>query len=260
MAISYVASYYVANYSNLANQIGSSVECFAFDSIASTNDYLSALAFSDTTQICIASEQTQGKGQYDRAWLSQKDASVLLSIRYVFRADLSLNGLSLVIGLAIVNALEELGIKQIKLKWPNDVFFDNKKLAGILIENTVQGEYQSVVIGLGLNYDLNQKFECQSPWIDLASIIPKLPAIENLAALLINHILKNCQLFESHDLSYFIQSWKQVDYLKNTRVKLDINNQTFAGIVRGINSQGMLMVEVNGQLIEVCSSKQIRLI
>jgi BirA family biotin operon repressor/biotin-[acetyl-CoA-carboxylase] ligase len=250
----------MANYSNLVDQIDTQVECFTFDSIASTNDYLSALDFSSTTQICIASEQTQGKGQYDRSWLSQKDASILLSIRYVFKADLALNGLSLVIGLAIVDALEELGIKQAKLKWPNDLFIDHKKLAGILIENTLQGQYQSVVIGLGLNYNLSQNFECQSPWIDLAGIIPKLPPIENLSALFINYILKNCKLFASHGLSHFLQSWRQVDYLKNMRVELDLHNQTFMGIVKGINTQGMLMVEVNGQLIEVCSSKQIRLI
>lgn len=260
MAFFNVAGYYVANYSNLVDQIDAQVECFAFDSITSTNDYLSALDFSSTTQICIASEQTKGKGQYERIWLSQKDASILLSIRYVFKADLALNGLSLAVGLAVVDALEELGIKQAKLKWPNDIFFDHKKLSGILIENTLQGQYQSVVIGLGLNYDLSQNFECQSPWIDLASIVPKLPPIENLAALIINHILKNCQLFASHGFSHFLRSWQQVDYLKNTRVELDLHHQTFMGVVRGINSQGMLMVEVNGQLIEVCSSKQIRLI
>ena len=250
----------MANYSNLAAQITPEVECFAFDTIASTNDYLSALDFSKTTQICITSEQTQGKGQYERSWLSQKDASVLLSIRHVFSVDLSLNGLSLVIGLGVVSALRTLGISQAKLKWPNDVFIDQKKLAGILIENTLQGQYQSVVIGLGLNYDLRQNFECNTPWIDLASIIQRPPAIEDLAALLINHILKNCQLFATHGLAYFLASWQPVDYLKDKRIELDINNQKLIGVVKGINSQGMLMVEVNGQLIEVCSSKQIQLI
>ena len=250
----------MANYSNLAAQITPTVECFAFDTIASTNDYLSALDFSKTTQICITSEQTQGKGQYERSWLSQKDASVLLSIRHVFSVDLSLNGLSLVIGLGVVSALRTLGISQAKLKWPNDVFIDQKKLAGILIENTLQGQYQSVVIGLGLNYDLQQDFECDTPWIDLASIIQRPPAIEDLAALLINHILKNCQLFATHGLAYFLASWQSVDYLKDKRIELDINNQKLIGVVKGINSQGMLMVEVNGQLIEVCSSKQIQLI
>ena len=250
----------MANYSHLVDQISAPVECFVFDSIASTNDYLSALAFSKTTQICIANEQTQGKGQYDRTWLSQKDNSILLSVRHVFAAELSLNGLSLVIGLAIINTLEEFGVNQAKLKWPNDVLINDQKLAGILIENTLQGRYQSVVIGLGLNYDLRQNFECHSPWIDLTSIIQNPPAIEDLAALLINNILKNCQLFEMHGLSHFLQSWQQVDYLQNRQIELDLNGQLFIGAVQGVNTQGMLMVAVNGQLIEVCSSKQIRLI
>ena len=260
MAFIDVADYHMANYSHLVDQISASVECFVFDSIASTNDYLSALAFSKTTQICIANEQTQGKGQYDRTWLSQKDNSILLSVRHVFAADFSLNGLSLVIGLSIIDTLEAFGINQAKLKWPNDVLINDQKLAGILIENILQGRYQSVVIGLGLNYDLRQNFECHSPWVDLKSIMQNPPAIDDLAALLINNLLKNCQLFELHGLSHFLQSWQQVDYLKNRQVELDFNNQLFVGIVKGINAQGMLMVAVNDQLIEVCSSKQIRLI
>ena len=250
----------MANYSHLVDQISTPVECFVFDSIASTNEYLSALAFSKTTQICIAHEQTQGKGQYDRTWLSQKDSSVLLSIRYVFTADLSLNGLSLVIGLAIISTLEAFGINQAMLKWPNDVLIDDQKLAGILIENTLQGQHQSVVIGLGLNYDLGQNFECHSPWVDLTSIMQNPPAIEDLTVLLINNLVKNCQLFELHGLSHFVALWQKVDYLKNRQVELDLNHQLLMGVIKGVNAQGMLMVAVNGQLIEVFSSKQIHLI
>ncbi len=250
----------MVDYSNLEDKINSPVEYFVFDSIASTNDYLSALAFSQTTQVCIAREQTQGKGQYDRVWLSQKDANVLLSIRHVFNSNTALNGLSLVIGLAVINALEGFGIADIKLKWPNDVYFERKKLAGILIENSAQGQYQSVVIGLGLNYDLAQTFKCDSPWIDLSSMTKSLPTIEELSAALINSILKYCQLFESQGLAYFMKSWQQADYLINAKVELDANNQKTIGIVRGINQQGALMIETDGQVIAAYSSKQIRLI
>ncbi len=250
----------MADYSNLEGQIDTPVECFVFNSIDSTNDYLSGLAFSRTTQVCVAREQTQGRGQYDRAWLSQKDANILLSIRYVFDADVMLNGLSLVVGLAVVNTLKEFGISGIKLKWPNDVFFEDKKLAGILIENSLQGRYQSVVIGLGLNYNLGQAFECDSPWIDLSRIMQNLPSMEALNATLINNILKYCQIFSTQGFGYFLKSWEAVDYLLGKQVEINANNQKTTGIVTGVSQNGALMIKVGGQVVEAYSSKQIHLI
>jgi BirA family transcriptional regulator, biotin operon repressor / biotin---[acetyl-CoA-carboxylase] ligase len=250
----------MADDSNLTSRINSPVECHVFDSVNSTNDYLSSLVFSEATQICIAREQTQGKGQYDRAWISQKDASVLFSIRYVFDSSTTLNGLSLVIGLAVIQTLKEFGVTDAKLKWPNDVLIDDKKLAGILIENSVQGDCQSVVIGLGLNYDLTQTFECDSPWIDLSSIMQSMPTIENLSSALINGILEYCQLFSVHQLSYFLKFWEGADYLLSKQVELDVNDCKIIGIVIGVSQHGALKIEADGQVFEAYSSKQIRLI
>jgi len=250
----------MADYSNLKTQIDLPVECFVFDSIASTNDHFSTLEFSKKTQICITREQTQGKGQYDRVWLSQKDSNILFSIRRVFNVNVDLNGLSLVVGLAVVSALKTFDIQGLKLKWPNDVFFNAKKLAGILIENTVQGQNQSVIIGLGLNYNLGKNFKCHSPWVDLANITQDLPTMNVVAAKLINQILEYCQLFELHGLSYFMKSWQQVDYLINTKAEIEVDNQKKIGIIRGINQHGALALEVDGQLVAAYSSKQIRLI
>ncbi len=250
----------MVDYSHLESNIDSPVECFVFDSIASTNNYLSSLKFSKTTQICIAREQTQGKGQYDRAWLSQKDTSILLSIRYMFDANIALNGLSLVMGLGVIRALEGFGVVDAKLKWPNDVYIKDKKLAGILIENSAQGKYQSVVIGLGLNYQLGQTFECDSPWIDLSNISQDMPAIEDLSAALINSMLKYCQLFAAQGWLYFSNSWKESDYLLGKQVELDANNQKIIGTVCGVNQQGALLIKTSDQVVEAYSSKQIRLI
>jgi len=250
----------MADYSNLEGQIDSPVECFVFDSIPSTNDYLSSLTFSKTTQVCVTREQTQGKGQYDRTWISQKDTNVLFSIRHVFDTSVSLNGLSLVIGLAVVNTLEEFGLANVKLKWPNDVFFNEKKMAGILIENSVQGKSQSVVIGLGLNYKLNQAFECNTPWVDLASVLQQLPSIEDLSAVLINTILKYCQLFAAQGLTYFLKSWQAVDYLAGKGAEVDVDNQTLQGVIMGVSQQGALMIKTDSKVVEAYSSNQIRLI
>ncbi len=249
----------MVDYSTL--KLTDDIECFVLDSIASTNNYLTELPFSKDIKVCIAREQTAGKGQYQRAWLSKKDSSVLLSLRYPFSTDVNLNGLSLVAGLSVIDVLSNnYNVEGLKLKWPNDVFFNNKKLAGILIENSVQNNTQSVVIGLGLNYKLGDDFECETPWVDLLKITSKLPNLVELQEKLINNLLRHCRRFEQRGFDDFQTQWAKHDYLFGKQLELNYQGKKTLGIASGINTQGALMIDVAGATIEAYSSEQIRLI
>ena len=231
------------------------------ESTASTNDYLTTLPFSKDIKVCIAREQTAGKGQYQRVWLSKKDSSVLLSLRYPFSTKVALNGLSLVMGLSVIDVLERVyHLDHLKLKWPNDVYFKDQKLAGILIENSVQNDQQSVVIGLGLNHQLGTDFECDTPWTDLSNICSTLPNLVDLHEKLINNFLKSCQRFEQHGFSAFQAQWHQHDYLLGKRLELNYQDKKTIGTANGVNAHGALIIKSNNTLIEAYSSEQIRLI
>ena len=126
-------------YSPLIKLLPDDLECHFFDTISSTNLFLKNSTTSKKNQLCVAREQTQGKGQHGRQWLSQKDGSILFSIRKNFTPDTNLNGFSLVVGLAIIKVLEEeCLVEGFKIKWPNDIYFKSKKIAGILLENQIQ--------------------------------------------------------------------------------------------------------------------------
>ena len=106
---------------------------------------------------CIVTElQTKGRGRQGRVWYSGIAGALTFSVLWRFKNGIAaLSGLSLAVGLAVTKAFEELGINDIKLKWPNDIQHNGRKLAGILIE--VQGEIlgqSNAVIGIGLNYRL----------------------------------------------------------------------------------------------------------
>lgn len=259
MVVISVTRYVMAHYSDLASYLSNDIECFAFDSIPNTNDYLAQLAFCTKTQVCITSEQTCGKGQYDRKWLSQKDTSIILSIRHVFPSNTSLSGLSLVAGLALVDVLEQYGISDLQLKWPNDVYFEDRKLAGILIENSLQGDYQSVIIGLGLNVDFNQNFQCETPWIDLKQITSTPINKLNLSKNLINKILTYFDIFKSNGFDEFYAKWAKVDYLLGKQVKHTNKAQLFSGTCLGVNRQGVLLVETQYGIKPIYSSEFLRL-
>ena len=161
----------MVHYSSLVELLPKDLECHFFDSIDSTNLFLANRPFTNRVELCVTREQTQGKGQFERHWESQKDSSILFSIRRNFPQECNLSGLSLVVGLAIVKALEqECLVEGLKIKWPNDIYFENEKLAGILLESQVQSSNQSVVIGVGINYSIDHDMMFEIPWTDLAKI------------------------------------------------------------------------------------------
>ncbi len=247
------------NYSDLNRQLDGDTDCHIFDSIPSTNDYLLSLEFSPRVQICIASEQTQGKGQHNRAWLSNKDSSVLLSVRRVFPIDVNLSGLSLVIGLAILEVLEDYGASGLQLKWPNDVYYQDQKLAGILIKNTVRSQFQSTVIGIGLN--INVDIDCQTPWTDLHAISTHKDINKfDLTKDLINKVLQFCQVFEAKGFMYFSQQGANVDYLQGRGVRYSDKKQTFSGICCGVSDKGVLLVKTKDSIRQIYSSEFLRLL
>ena len=120
---------------------------YLVDEIPSTNTYFKEkqLEYSDRS-VLIAKKQTQGRGRYQRVWESNDD--VIFSL--LFKEN---NLYQIITPLAIISALKDFNIN-CKIKWPNDIYLDNKKLCGILIEDTFNNNFLSSVVGIGLNkYD-----------------------------------------------------------------------------------------------------------
>ena len=248
-------------YSYLVSLLPKDVVCHYFDSIESTNQFLSNRPFSNNTELCVARQQTQGKGQYGRTWQSQKDGSILFSIRRSFSQECNLNGLSLVVGLAIIKALEgELSVSGMTIKWPNDIYYDNKKLAGILLENQTYPSNQLVVIGVGVNYALNEDMVCETPWIDLTELAKKLPSISNLTASIINHTLALTERFELKGFADFQMDWERYDMLKGKQISFEREGASITAEVLGISSKGALKIIAQNKVEELYSSRNINYI
>ena len=217
-----------------------------FDAIPSTNDYLMQIAASKTHRIhvCFAEKQISGKGRLGRPWISPYARNIYLSILWHFDKDLSqLSGLSLAIALTIIDALKAYGIeKNIGLKWPNDVLYQQKKLAGVLIEASGETHSHSstVVIGVGLNVDMplsmTQYIDC--PYIDIATLTAERPSRNKLASLLLQHIFSNLTLFQTEGFSPFLSRWSAVDITANQPVTLLTPAGNISGIGHGIDAQG----------------------
>jgi len=215
--------------------------------VSSTNDVLrDKLESLDQDSVCVAEAQTHGRGRRGKKWVSPFGASVCLSMLWRFyKGYQSLEGLSLLIGMAVNQALKEVGIKDCKLKWPNDIYHNHKKLAGILIEVEGQAtELTQAVIGIGVNFKLpNDIPDIDQAFTDVSSIL-NVELDRNLfVAKLLEQIWKMIPIFNTHGLKPFIQLWQSADLYHNKPVSLLLGKGVVYGIYRGINERGALLLQ-----------------
>jgi BirA family transcriptional regulator, biotin operon repressor / biotin---[acetyl-CoA-carboxylase] ligase len=220
--------------------------------IDSTNQYIKERQ-TDLTNgfICLAEAQTAGRGRLGRRWVSPYGASMYLSMLWTFTSGYhAIGGLSLAIGVAIVNALQNVGLTDAKLKWPNDIYVNGKKLAGVLIEVEGQiGEACHCIIGIGINVKLPESTTgIDQPFTDINTAIGRQIDRNQFAAVLIEALLDTLKRFEAKGLSPFVEQWKAVDVYANQIINLTIGQNITTGIARGINESGALMVETKAGL------------
>lgn len=236
-----------------------------YPALASTNGHLMALAQHGqaTGRVCLAEYQSAGKGRRGRSWVSPFGHNIYLSVLWRYQnGPGALAGLSLALGVAVARALSQAGVTEVGLKWPNDIYWRGHKLAGILIE--VSGESSGpchAVIGLGLNLYLpkSQAEPIEQAWVDLRQIMGEavLRQRNRLVALLLNQMLPVIADFERQTLQNFIDDWRNLDCMQGKEVNVFVGEQVFAGVVRGIDPQGLLLLEDDAGKLRAFASGEV---
>jgi len=221
--------------------------------LASTNSYLLAKAREGlhSGHVVTVEWQTAGRGRRGRPWVSPFGSNIYTSILWQFPGGArELSGLSIAVGVAIVRALEAYGIHQLQLKWPNDILWHNKKLAGVLVETFIDdlGVCHSIIgIGLNINLPKSAAGSIDQPWIDIKGIINHRPGRNRLLGLLLNELLLALPEFERTGLSAFLPEWQALDMLYGQEVTVEIMGKQETGIAQGIDNQGGLILKTNDQ-------------
>ncbi len=230
-------------------------EIVIHDNVDSTSNWLMARARTGMpgTTVCLAERQDAGRGRHGRRWVSPFGANIYLSILWRFPlAPVQLIGLSLACGVAVARALERIGVPAPALKWPNDVLWQGRKLAGLLLE--VGGEATGpsyVVAGVGVNTRISPRdgVQIDQPWVDLAAVPGVPPACRNrLVALLISELMDALELYGARGLEPFVADWSSYDCLEGEAVTLDTGGSQIRGDYRGITEQGAIRLQVDGEL------------
>jgi BirA family biotin operon repressor/biotin-[acetyl-CoA-carboxylase] ligase len=220
--------------------------------IDSTNAALRAeAAHLASGSLLLAEAQTAGRGRRGRTWASPFAAGFLGSLFWRFERGLAdLGGLSLAVGITLAEAWRAHGL-DVRVKWPNDLWIDGSKLAGLLIE--AGGEFHGpshVVVGLGLNIALPAGLQSalDQPVTDLAAHLP-MPMSRNMAvAICIDALFAALDEFSRAGFAPFVPRWAAVDALADRPVTVHEATTTWVGIARGIDDRGRLQVDTDGRL------------
>ncbi len=219
-----------------------------FQLIGSTNQYAISKAQSrQKGYVCTAEQQTAGRGRRGKPWISPYGGNLYFSLVWEFAGGASsLEGLSLAVGVALVNALEEVGVSGAELKWPNDILFDGRKLAGVLLEmvGDAQGPCQ-VVIGVGVNVRMPEHAAkaIDQSWVDIAAICPQLPSRNNLLSVILNRIVEMLILFEKEGFAGYQQRWQELDAYAGREVAITLGQEIVLGKALGVDVSGAIRLE-----------------
>ena len=218
--------------------------------IDSTNQYLlDRIGELSSGDACVAEYQQAGRGRRGRKWFSPFGSNLYLSMYWKLdQGPAAAMGLSLVIGIVMAEVLQRLGAEDVRVKWPNDLYLKDRKLAGILVELTGKtGDAAQLVIGAGINLKMREPEAdtINQGWINLQEAGVNIDRNE-LTAMLLKELRAALLHFEKEGLAPFISRWRGLDNFLDRPVKLLIGVQEIHGIERGIDQQGALLLEQDG--------------
>lgn len=231
----------------------------------STNTYLLARAAQDwpSGAVCLAEQQQAGRGRLGRPWLTPSGAGLALSLLWRFALPGSaLSGLSLTAGIATARVLRQLGVTEVGLKWPNDVWWRGRKLGGILLESGGGPGDFFVVAGVGLNVALPSASAAaiDQPWVDLREILGMERIARNcLASLLISELIETFARFQRNGFADLAAEWAVFDAVRDQKVRLTLPNASWVGVARGVDAAGALLLETDDGRLRPCLGGEISL-
>lgn len=211
---------------------------------------------------CAAELQTQGRGRRGRPWINAFGEGLALSMSWSFaETPKDLSALSLAVGVGVARAARRFGAQHVGLKWPNDIWFRDKKIGGILIEmRSEAGGPAFVVIGVGMNLDPSPEAlrVIQSTGVSAAGLVQACavkPSRNALAGAIIDELLGVLRKFAARGFAPFRDEWLGLDALRHRPVNVLLGAEKLSGTAAGIDEDGGLLLDIGGTLRKFVSGE-----
>ncbi len=235
------------------------------DAIDSTNEFLKGLSSNQTVEnftVVTAENQTKGRGQMGADWVSEPSKNLIMSvlIKDFFFDKNQIFNINVLTALSVIEGLRCFNIPELSIKWPNDILSYNKKIGGILIENSFKEDGNIVsIVGLGLN--VNQiDFEQLPKASSLALICNAIFNKEDILLEIVEKLKYKCQLWDENK-ELFLLEYSNLLFKKGVPMPFTgQNQQNFMGIIQGISSIGKLQILLEDDSIPEFEIKEIQML
>lgn len=236
------------------------------DAIDSTNHFLKALSAQESCEnfTVVSTEfQTEGKGQRGSGWASESGKNLTFSILYNQKVEgiASLFTLNIIVALSVVEALKTISNLNFVIKWPNDILAENKKIGGILIENTFKNssEVQSI-IGIGLNVNQSQ-FENLPQASSLYLLENQLFNREMLLISIVNQLKFNLNQLPITGETHFWNAYHQILFKKGIVSTFEsVSGNRFVGKIQEVTHEGKLAVLLEDDAVQLFDVKEVKML
>ena len=201
-------------------------------------------------EVLLAEAQTSGRGRRGREWISPFGRNLALSMGVrIDRPLREIGAVGLSVGVAVAGALSALGVKDAKLKWPNDIVLDQRKLCGILIELPAAKEPACVVIGIGINFG---GLSVLAPLVDqaVADVTEHVPTASRnrLAGMVIDAVYNMCKQFEKYGFARIKPQYDALHRYQGEDVRVIVGTEEITGTVAGVDSDGALQLRTGSDV------------
>jgi len=211
-------------------------------------------------EVWLAECQSAGQGRRGKLWQSPPLSNIYCSLNRRFACSIAaLSGFSLAAAVMLAEALQAFSADRFSVKWPNDIWLDGRKCAGLLIQ--VRGEAGGpcdVTVGFGVNVLMSEQAGrgIDQPWTALARHGGQVLDRNLILAKLLDDMLAGFERYESTGLPGFIAPWRMLDGLNGKAVRVTTGASQVEGVARGIDAEGALLVERGGEILR-CHSGEV---
>ncbi|HEX9827151.1 MAG TPA: biotin--[acetyl-CoA-carboxylase] ligase [Flavobacteriaceae bacterium] len=236
------------------------------DAIDSTNSYLRQLSVTEAIEdftVAVANHQTKGRGQMGTQWSSQASKNLMVS---VFKDVSFLNlehhfFISIAVSLSILEALESFNIKNLKVKWPNDILSENKKIGGILIENVIkQAKINATIIGFGVNVNQTE-FDHLPQASSMRLISGRVYELEEVLQAILTKLEQYLKMLEQKQFEILKTAYENQLFRKDKPSTFrDTDGHLFSGYIKGVSNSGNLLIMVEDDIIKEFGLKAVTLL
>jgi len=229
-----------------------------FEEIDSTNTYLSDIKFTHDYHLCFAKTQTAGRGRRESKWVSSNYSNIYAS--FGFKCDWSVDKIpfiSIAVGIAILEAIQldvpESEQNNIKIKLPNDIYYKNQKLSGVLIETkNIKHNSFDIIIGFGVNVNMTETDDkIDRQWSSVSLIANKNIDLEQL----LSNIVINIKNVMKKKLSEIIETFTKYNYVLNKKITFNDGDTIYNGVAKGVDINRQLKLNVGDTCIYVDIAK-----